>query len=334
MNRLLWWVCVILLEADFCFSQTNLVPNPSFESFSPCPVGAPSSNFYEPYPWYQPTLNNPDYYNQCNNSSSGTAGVPCNWAGCQNARTGMAYAGFGAYYLTPEGREYISVKLNEPLKPNKRYCMEFWVSRSGKWQLAIDRIGAYFSVDSIYSNDIYVLPYQPHVENLQGNILSDTTNWMLISGQFTAQGGEKFLTIGNFYSDNQTTVDTLPGGQSANYAYYYVDDVRVYCCGADSCVISPPPPTPIENFFLPTAFSPNGDGNNDVLHVRGPVKEMDLYIYNRWGELIFHGTDPSKGWDGTYKGELLNAGVFVYYFRGTLLDGTEISQKGNVTLVR
>jgi gliding motility-associated-like protein len=324
----------LLLCYLLSYTQQNLVPNASFEAYTICPGN--QGGLFLAYPWYSPTMNTPDYFHQCNNSINGQAGVPCNWVGCQNARTGVAYAGWGNHFGTPNAREYISVRLSDSLKSGKKYCVEFFVSRAGRGLGAIDRVGAHLSKDSIFQAHIYVLPFQPQIEHPQGNIIYDSTNWVLISGQYTAQGGEKFITIGNFYPDSLTSVDSL-GSSSGIGVYFYVDDVKVWCCGADSCIITPPPPpppTPIENFFIPTAFSPNDDGNNDVLHVRGPVKEMDLYIYNRWGELIFHGTDPSKGWDGTYKGELLNAGVFVYYFRGTLLDGTEISQKGNVTLVR
>lgn len=311
---------------NLLYSQNNLVPNFSFENYSVCPVGAPSSNFYEPYPWFNPTINTPDYYNQCNNSTNGTAGVPCNWTGCQNARTGQGYAGCALYYPTANGRDYIEVRFISPLRAGSLYCVEFYTSRAGKGLGAVDRIGAYLSVDSIYSNNLFVLPCQPQIENTQGNIIYDSTNWVLISGTYTASGGEKFLTIGNFYPDSLTQADSM-GGPNI-FAYYYIDDVRVYCCDADSCENKP------EEFFIPTAFSPNGDGNNDVLHVRGPVKEMNFYIYDRWGEEVYHGTDPMQGWDGNYKGQKLNSGVFVYYFRGKLFDGTDVTQKGNITLVR
>jgi gliding motility-associated-like protein len=207
--------------------------------------------------------------------------------------------------------------------------LEFFVNLSNAARVKTPNLQVYFTPDSflISTGTPQNVPYQ--LENPLNNWIDDTLNWKKLSWEFIATGNERFITIGNFKDDNSTLWDSTGVGMTQIYtSYIFIEDVSLVCCDPEGCE-----PPDVE-FFLPTAFSPNGDGNNDVLHVRGPVKEMDLYIYNRWGELIFHGTDPSKGWDGTYKGELLNAGVFVYYFRGTLLDGTEISQKGNVTLVR
>jgi gliding motility-associated-like protein len=87
--------------------------------------------------------------------------------------------------------------------------------------------------------------------------------------------------------------------------------------------------------YVPTAFSPNGDGTNDVLYVRGVCLEsLNFMVFNRWGEKVFETTDIKKGWDGTYKGEEMNTGVFVYRLEGKTYDGKGYSSKGNVTLVR
>lgn len=87
--------------------------------------------------------------------------------------------------------------------------------------------------------------------------------------------------------------------------------------------------------YLPNAFSPNNDLHNDVLFVRGNcIKELNLQIYNRWGEKVFETSDPALGWDGTWRGVLCEPAVFTYILNATLLDGTEISRKGNITLVK
>ncbi len=87
--------------------------------------------------------------------------------------------------------------------------------------------------------------------------------------------------------------------------------------------------------FIPGAFSPNGDGQNDILYVRSPcIKRMDFIIYDRWGNEIFESQNVSDGWNGTYKGQPMNTGTYVYYLKATMLDGTTVERKGNVTLVR
>ncbi|MSP69245.1 MAG: gliding motility-associated C-terminal domain-containing protein, partial [Bacteroidetes bacterium] len=87
--------------------------------------------------------------------------------------------------------------------------------------------------------------------------------------------------------------------------------------------------------FVPNAFSPNGDSQNDVLYVRGAcIVTMDFYIFNRWGEQVFHTNDMSVGWDGMWRGTPCENAVFNYLIKGTLMDATEILKKGNVSLIK
>jgi len=102
--------------------------------------------------------------------------------------------------------------------------------------------------------------------------------------------------------------------------------------------VEPPPPPPCGDFFLPTAFSPNGDNKNDYFRPRSIcIKSLELKIYNRWGNLVFETTDVNtKGWDGsTIKGgKEANQEVFVYQVIATMNDGKVHDLKGNVTLMR
>lgn len=87
--------------------------------------------------------------------------------------------------------------------------------------------------------------------------------------------------------------------------------------------------------FVPNAFSPNNDNENDVVYVRGQnIEEMTFMIFDRWGELVFESTDQNSGWDGTFKGELLDPDVYVYHLRVVCIDGQENLIKGNITLLR
>lgn len=92
---------------------------------------------------------------------------------------------------------------------------------------------------------------------------------------------------------------------------------------------------------VPSGFSPNGDGNNDVLFVYGgPFKEFRFEIWNNWGELLFTSTDQSIGWDGTKDGVLQPVGVYVWQVTAVTVDGFEGKEeivhqkKGDVTLLR
>jgi len=87
--------------------------------------------------------------------------------------------------------------------------------------------------------------------------------------------------------------------------------------------------------YLPTIFSPNGDGTNDFLCVLSNcVLSLEMSIYNRWGEQVFTTGSTEDCWDGTYKGKDVNSGVFVYKLRIRLTNGEERLESGNITLVR
>lgn len=84
------------------------------------------------------------------------------------------------------------------------------------------------------------------------------------------------------------------------------------------------------------AFSPNGDGENDVLFVKGfGITELEFKIYNRWGELVFESNNINIGWDGSFKGRAQEAEVYVYTLKAKFENGVETSlRKGNITLLR
>lgn len=89
------------------------------------------------------------------------------------------------------------------------------------------------------------------------------------------------------------------------------------------------------NIFVPNAFTPNGDGENDVVLVRGGnITELKFAIYDRWGEKVFETNDQLRGWDGNYKGNLAEPAVYVYYLQAKCGDGQDYFKKGNITLVR
>ncbi|GJM33537.1 MAG: hypothetical protein DHS20C18_25380 [Saprospiraceae bacterium] len=93
-----------------------------------------------------------------------------------------------------------------------------------------------------------------------------------------------------------------------------------------------------DHVFIPNAFTPNNDGDNDVLRVRtffeDEVEEMELMIYNRWGEEIFRTQNIYDYWNGTYNDEALPPDSYGFYLRVVCPNGEELIQKGNITLLR
>jgi gliding motility-associated-like protein len=104
-------------------------------------------------------------------------------------------------------------------------------------------------------------------------------------------------------------------------------------CPSVACKTVPTEVVPL--LGLPTGFSPNGDGVNDILYVRGAaIKTMDLKIYNRWGQLVFESTQQDVGWDGTFNGQPQPIEAYGYVLNATFIDGTSRLLKGNITLLR
>jgi gliding motility-associated-like protein len=89
--------------------------------------------------------------------------------------------------------------------------------------------------------------------------------------------------------------------------------------------------------FIPTVFSPNENGpsiNNTLCVMGNCISELNYAVFNRWGEKVFETTDPESCWDGTYKGQPVNSGVYAYKIFAKLFDNTVIEESGNLTVVR
>ena len=86
---------------------------------------------------------------------------------------------------------------------------------------------------------------------------------------------------------------------------------------------------------VPNAFSPNGDGENDILFVRGgAITSLRFRVFNRWGQLVFESTSLQNGWDGTFNGAPQEADAYAYMLSATFIDGNTFQKNGNVTLLR
>jgi len=233
-------LCILFLcVAFFLSAQPNLVPNPSFESDTACPTSLSQLEYTGN--WYQPNTASSDYFHACNTGLYYS--VPTNIFGAQHAvNNGQAYAGAYVYTgLNQDYREYMQTKLTNTLVAGQKYYLSFYVCLSESSELATDDIGAYLSVSSFSFSTNTALNFTPQVSNAQGQVLSDTAVWRQITGMFTATGGERYITIGNFKNDLQTTTQPVSSMvTNFAYAYYYVDAVclsqSAATCGFTSTV--------------------------------------------------------------------------------------------------
>ncbi|MEM6723942.1 MAG: gliding motility-associated C-terminal domain-containing protein [Bacteroidota bacterium] len=95
------------------------------------------------------------------------------------------------------------------------------------------------------------------------------------------------------------------------------------------------PGAPSEAVFIPNAFTPNGDGLNDVFYVRGTdIDEIDFMVFNQWGEMVFQTVDPAVGWDGMANGQMAACGTYVYAVQVVRTNGTTEQISGTITVIR
>ena len=222
----------------------NLIYNSDFESYQDCPRRIDALGILTIVDaWFQPTNGSADYFNVCGMKE---CFVPNNKLGIQDPHSGNGYCGI--YCSKTEYREYLQTQLKRKLKEGEKYRLTFHVSLSEYSSGAVATIGAVFSEYRLFDTVKSVLMkkeerkinkkitqttstyYTPQVVNNHDNVLIDTKGWDTISGEFIAKGGEEYLTIGNFFPASHSNVIDL---DSLTYllpgAYYYIDDVTLYC---------------------------------------------------------------------------------------------------------
>jgi len=230
-------------------SRVNLVFNGSFEEYRFCPKRVDAVGILINVDgWYQPTRGSADYFNTC---GSRECGVPNNKLGQQMPHDGEGYCGI--YCSKNDYREYLQTRLRRKLRAGDSIQLTFYVSLSEQSTGAVATLGALFTEDDIYDtvrsillhkeyeklseevSQVIATTYDPQVANSVDVPLADTRNWQRVTGSFVAEGGEQFITIGNFFTAERSgyvEIDSLT--QLLPGSYYYIDDVFVECLNCKS----------------------------------------------------------------------------------------------------
>lgn len=241
MKKTYLFFCIIQLLSLGNLQSQNFVPNPSFENYTTCPTSMAQINLATP--WITPTSGSPDYFNTCGTSSFCV--VPTNFFGNQVPRTGNAYAQLVTYPSAFPLREYVQTQLLSPLVAGQTYNVSFYISLQDKSYRVSNNIGIYISVSAPSSAGSGPLPLIPQIN--ETNVINDIVNWTLISGTYTAIGGEEYITIGNFYDDISTTTAINPSGNGAYATFYLIEDVCVTPQGGMGC--NTPLPVELLDFY-------------------------------------------------------------------------------------
>ncbi len=176
----------------------------------------------------------------------------------------------------------------------------------------------------------------PRVSVVDSNLNSITYSWSPVTGAtgyLVSVDGVNYIAPSSGSTGTSHVVTGLNPSQSVT--------LSVIATQTPACRNSPPGTAQgttwpeMTDIYIPTGFTPNNDGRNDVLRVIGTtVKKLEFSVYNRWGERIFYTTDIRRGWDGTIKGIQQNSGTYAFYVKAELLDGSIRVKKGTTTLIR
>lgn len=230
------------LSADNTQKSTNLVRNPGFESDT-FPViqtwpreNTPGRSVVRD--WVTPTPATPDYYNS---NKSVCDGFPVALAHSGQGRAAIICGMLMQLPGVTNYKEYIQGELTKPLEAGKKYKVSFYLALDCSSPVTSTAIGALFTSDAFRSQSKERLRRTPQVVSYQHITYND--GWTLISGSFTAAGGEKFITIGSF--SDTATIDVKNNGDHARTflssphirqnVYMYLDDVCVSPFESDEC---------------------------------------------------------------------------------------------------
>ena len=205
----------------------NFVPNPDFEITTdiPCQWNQGIGKFKKWFvDWNSPTETTPDLI-------SSAAPIDC-WThpskhngGKQFPKSGSNMIGmkiYGKGGTDTYWHEYVQIELKEALKKDSLYHVSVWVNISEKASKAVNNIGIALNTEEINTRNrlpLYITPVVNHEKIIKARLLG----WKKVGGVFKAQGGEKYLILGNFYGDENTSIERIPGKKDGGY--YYFDDV-------------------------------------------------------------------------------------------------------------
>lgn len=215
--------------AGIAYAQ-NLVPNWSFEDTAYCTTA--NNPILVAPPWFSANYATPDIYNM-DDSPCGVYMDPNETIGAicyQAPYHGNRFAGEYLWQTLGELKEYMEVALAESLVAGRAYRVAMEISLPDCWQRAVSTLGVYFSADSVFDPTLPnpgVLAVVPQATFHDPSYYVDEINWMHVEDTIIANGGERFMVIGSFTNNAQTSTLQVPGSNAFSHAYYYFDAVVV-----------------------------------------------------------------------------------------------------------
>jgi gliding motility-associated-like protein len=157
---------------------------------------------------------------------------------------------------------------------------------------------------------------------------------------------DQFPWTGNYFGGIPVILQTTPTSAQYTFDHWEMvniptpnatsDSIGVDLTQADHIIAVYKVEEITDNAFIATGFSPNNDGNNDMIYLHGleGAQSFEFTVYNRWGQQVFFTKDAATGWDGKTNGVMNPAGVYAYVLNVTNVDGSTSVKTGNITLFR
>lgn len=231
-------VSILSCLTALSIAQGNMIENGSFESVNKKIKGGGWVEYTTG--WSSPTDAKADIFSS--NAKADDYKTPINMYGDTDPLEGSNYAGLIMYsYKDAEPRQYLQAQLTEKMKEDKVYCVKMNVMLSMLSKYSCNNLGIYISKKPLTPEEIEAYNIQPQIIHSQNRIFSEQFDWEPICQTYIADGGEEYITIGNFATEEDTQNEKIKKpkgitGTQARSAYYYIDDVSVMnMAGVESC---------------------------------------------------------------------------------------------------
>lgn len=206
----------------------NLVPNPSFEEPDFCVLSTIDNDLQLLTHWFSASTGTPDLYTVQSGTDCGTylfPGAPDNLY--REPHQGDRFVGFYMYLEGDTVKEYCSTPLLAVLQVGHRYRIGFHYRVYSAFRYAVQELGVLFTQEAVQLNHAGPIRQLPQVTFLGTPYLDSVDEWVRVQGEFVADGGEQFLTIGSFVlSESIAPIEV--SGSGYNAAYYLIDAVELF----------------------------------------------------------------------------------------------------------
>ena len=163
---------------------------------------------------------------------------------------------------------------------------------------------------------------------------SNDINCLVGTSTLSATGGRKYQWSPIDHMNNPNISNPVVSPQvSTSYSVNVTSAAG--CVSSQSMMVAVNRGDADGGYQLPSAFTPNADGKNDCFGVKawGYVSNLEMYVYDRWGNAIFATTDPATCWDGSFKGAKMSTGAYIYFIKANTICGP-VTRKGTIVLIR